>query len=124
MKALLLATSLAVAGLAPGAALTHDDHHGHRERYSHHDRGDHHDRRDRRDHRRDRDRHHGWKRQHYRRGERIEVVHVERHYYVDDYHHHRLRQPPRGHRWIRTDDGRYLLVAVATGIIADVLLHH
>ena len=58
------------------------------------------------------------------RGERIEVVHVERHYYVDDYEHYRLRRPPHGHRWIRTDDGKYLLVAVATGIIADILLHH
>ena len=36
----------------------------------------------------------------------------------------RLRQPPRGHHWIRDDRGNMLMVAVATGIIADLLLHH
>ena len=60
----------------------------------------------------------------YHRGERIEVVYLEPRYYVEDYHHYQLREPPRGHRWVRTDDGRYILVAVATGIIADILLHH
>ena len=32
--------------------------------------------------------------------------------------------PPPGHRWIRYPDGRYMLVAIATGIIADILLGH
>ena len=121
MKRLLLAASLALACLAAPAAFA-DDHHHHR--HGHHDH-DHDDDDDDRHHHHSREhRHHGWKRKHYRRGERIEVVHVERHYYVDDHEHYRLRPPPRGHRWIRTDDGRYLLVAVASGIIADVLLHH
>ncbi len=44
-------------------------------------------------------------------------------YYVDHHEHH-LSAPPRGHRWVRHPDGRYILVAVATGIIADILLHH
>ena len=35
-----------------------------------------------------------------------------------------LTAPPPGHRWVRYPDGRYLLVAVATGIIADILLGH
>jgi Ni/Co efflux regulator RcnB len=58
------------------------------------------------------------------RGERIEVVYLEPRYYVDDYEYYHLRQPPRGHRWVRDEDGRFILVAVATGIIADILLHH
>ena len=45
-------------------------------------------------------------------------------YVVNDYHRYDLRRPPRGHHWVRDDRGNYLLVAVATGIIADLLLHH
>ena len=45
-------------------------------------------------------------------------------YVVNDYQRYHLRQPPRGHRWVRDDRGNYLLVAIATGIIADLLLHH
>ena len=62
---------------------------------------------------------HGWARGvDYRRSYRGPV------YVVNDYHRYHLRQPPRGHRWIRDDRGNYLLVAIATGIIADLLLHH
>lgn len=66
--------------------------------------------------------HKGWHKN-YRKGEKIEVVYLEPHYYVD-YRHHHLSAPPAGHRWVRHPDGRYILVAVATGIIADILLHH
>lgn len=123
MKRLLLAASLAVACIASPVALADDDDdHRHRGHHYHHDD---HDDDDNRGHYRHHERKHkGWKRKHYRRGERIEVVYVEPRYYVDDYHHHRLRRPPHGHRWIRTDDGKFILVAVATGIIADILLHH
>jgi Ni/Co efflux regulator RcnB len=44
--------------------------------------------------------------------------------YVDDYRHYDLAPPPHGHRWVRSPDGRYILIAVASGIIADILLHH
>lgn len=63
--------------------------------------------------------HKGWHKD-YQRG----VVYVERRIYVDDYRHYDLAPPPPGHRWVRSDDGRYVLIAVATGIIADILLHH
>ena len=66
--------------------------------------------------------HKGWHKQ-YRRGEHIEREYIDSRYYVD-YHEHRLAPPPHGHRWVRHPDGRYILVAVATGIIADILLHH
>ena len=38
-----------------------------------------------------------------------------------DYRQYNLRQPPRGHEWRRSDD-RFVLVAVATGLIAAVIL--
>jgi len=125
MKRLLLAASLALLSLSSSTAFAYDDDHDHDRHGYHHDHDDDDDDDDRRHrHHGKKHKHKGWKRDHYRRGERIEIVHVERHYYVDDYEHYHLRQPPRGHRWIRTEDGRYLLVAVATGIIADILLHH
>lgn len=40
-------------------------------------------------------------------------------YVVRDYRHYHLRTPPRGQHWVRADD-RYLLVAIATGIIMDI----
>lgn len=43
-------------------------------------------------------------------------------YVVQDYRHYGLRNPPRGHHWRRSDAGEFLLVAVATGIIADIFL--
>lgn len=43
-------------------------------------------------------------------------------YVVNDYRGYGLRHPPRGYRWMRDDYGDYLLVAVATGLIADLIL--
>ncbi len=125
MKRLLLAVSLAVACIASPVALADDDDdHRHRGHHYHHDDHDDDDDRGHYRHHERKHKHKGWKRRHYRRGERIEVVYVEPRYYVDAYPHHRLRRPPHGHRWLRTDDGKFILVAVATGIIADILLHH
>lgn len=45
-------------------------------------------------------------------------------YVVNDYSRYRLRQPPYGHRWIRDDRGNLLMVAIATGIIADLVLRN
>lgn len=38
-----------------------------------------------------------------------------------DWRAHHLRQPPRGYEW-REVDGNYVLAAVATGIIASVII--
>jgi Ni/Co efflux regulator RcnB len=38
-----------------------------------------------------------------------------------DWHSHHLRQPPRGYEW-RQVDGNYVLAAVATGLIASVVI--
>jgi Ni/Co efflux regulator RcnB len=49
------------------------------------------------------------------------VVYWEPRYYVDDYRSYRLAPPPRGYRWVRPQDDRYLLVEIATGVISQVL---
>jgi Ni/Co efflux regulator RcnB len=38
-----------------------------------------------------------------------------------DYRAHHLRRPPRGYEW-RQVDGNYVLAAVATGLIASIIL--
>ena len=43
-------------------------------------------------------------------------------YVVNDYYGRGLRHPPRGHHWVRDDRGDMLLVAIATGLIVDMIL--
>lgn len=99
----------------------HDDHHDDR----HDDRRDWHD-----DHHRgppgppphvvDRRGPPPWAHHHWERGHRYDGRVIV----VDRWHDYRgLREPPRGYHWVRDDDdGQFLLVAVATGIIADIVL--
>ncbi|WMJ67799.1 RcnB family protein [Stenotrophomonas sp. 24(2023)] len=44
-------------------------------------------------------------------------------YVVNDYNYYHLSRPPYGHRWIRDDRGNLLLVAIASGIIADFVIN-
>ena len=44
-----------------------------------------------------------------------------RNYYVNDWSYYNLRAPTPGYRWVYGPDGRFLLVAGATGLIADVI---
>lgn len=44
-------------------------------------------------------------------------------YVVNDYSRYSVRRPPYGHHWIRDDRGNLLLVAIATGIIADFVIN-
>jgi len=81
-------------------------------------RGDH----DRRDHDRadsdrghDHGRHHDWK-----RGERIGP---SRYVVLYRYRDYGYQPPPRGHHYVQVD-GDVLLIAIASGIIADILLHN
>ena len=58
----------------------------------------------------------------YYQGDRFPAEYRNRHYVVNDWRGHRLRQPPRGYHWVQSGSD-YLLVAIATGIIADLLLN-
>lgn len=56
-----------------------------------------------------------------RRGQRIPSEYRSNQYVVSDWRSHHLSAPPRGQHWVQTGND-YVLVAVATGIIASVLL--
>jgi Ni/Co efflux regulator RcnB len=56
----------------------------------------------------------GWHRGGYYHGPR---------YVVRDYDRYHLRQPPRGYEWVQAN-GQFVLLAVTTGVIADILLNH
>ena len=58
---------------------------------------------------------------HWQRGQRLDARYRDNRYYVSDYRRHGLRAPPRGYRWQRVDDS-YILAAVATGLIASVII--
>ena len=54
----------------------------------------------------------------WRRGRYVPVPY--RHYYVQDWGYYGLRSPPPGYRWVYAD-GNFVLMALATGLIADVI---
>lgn len=56
------------------------------------------------------------------RGGRLPPEYRNRNYVVDDWRSHRLYAPPRGYQWVQAG-GDYVLVAIATGIIASILLN-
>ena len=56
------------------------------------------------------------------RGSYLPREYHTRHYVVDDWRGHRLYAPPSGYHWVQAPGGDYLLVAVATGLIASILL--
>jgi len=57
----------------------------------------------------------------FERGQRVPSMYMERRYYVEDYTTYNLAPPPRGYRWVRPDNGRYLLISTATGLISQIL---
>jgi Ni/Co efflux regulator RcnB len=59
----------------------------------------------------------------YYKGGRLPQNWRGREYVVDDWRGHHLNQPPRGYQWVQVG-GDYVMVAVATGIIASILLNH
>lgn len=56
----------------------------------------------------------------WRRGDRLGYYHNR--YEPVYYGQYRLRPPPRGYHWVRDDRGDFLLAAIATGIILEVIL--
>lgn len=118
------------------------------QRYDRHDRYDRNDRYDRHDRydgeRRDYSRHDGYERNDWRandyrtsaygayggqqryqmqRGERLSQYNRGDYYVVNDWRSRRLYEPQRGYQWVQSGND-YALVAIATGIIASVLLNH
>jgi Ni/Co efflux regulator RcnB len=61
---------------------------------------------------------HSW-----RRGDRLPSQYRSNQYVVDDWRGHHLRQPPRGYHWVQSG-GDYVLAAIATGVIADLIINH
>jgi len=59
----------------------------------------------------------------YYRGDRLPAEYRHRNYVVDDWRGHRLSAPPRGYHWVQSGND-YILVAIATGVIAQLLLGH
>ena len=59
----------------------------------------------------------------YHRGQRYPSEYRGHQYVVDDWRGHNLRQPPRGYHWVQSG-GDYLLVAITTGVILDLLLNN
>jgi len=57
----------------------------------------------------------------YYRGDRLPIEYRHRNYVVDDWRDHNLSAPPRGYHWVQSG-GDYILIAIATGIIAQLLL--
>jgi len=59
----------------------------------------------------------------YYRGQRYPSEYRGHQYVVEDWRGHHLRPPPRGYHWVQ-NGGDYLLVAIASGVILDLLLNH
>lgn len=57
----------------------------------------------------------------FHRGMRLPREYRNRQYVVDDWRDHHLSAPPRGYHWVQTGSD-YVLVAIATGVILQLLL--
>jgi len=57
----------------------------------------------------------------FRRGGRLPHELRERHYVVSDWRRHRLTAPPRGYHWVQVGPD-YVLAAIATGVITNLIL--
>lgn len=68
----------------------------------------------------DHGRNEGW----YKRGGHVPTEYRGGSYVVNDWRGQHLRQPPRGYHYVRSDNGDFLLVAITTGVIANILAHH
>ncbi len=56
----------------------------------------------------------------WRRGGRVPREYLGRNYVVNDWRMHQLRQPPRGYQWVGVG-GDFVLAAIATGVIAQII---
>ena len=141
MKTTLIASALmALSMAASGSAFAQRGDHGNdrndyrdRNAIAHQSQNDRHDSRrdDRHDSRHDKrhdkvykyhrdDTRGGGPRHDMRRGQRLSQEYRSNRYVVSDWRERRLNAPPRGHHWVRAGND-YVLAAIATGVIAQVL---
>jgi Ni/Co efflux regulator RcnB len=128
----LIALSMAASGSAFAQRNDHGNDHNGRNDQSYqrdnerkdsdrHDNGRYdNDRRDARQYHRD-DKRGGGPRHDLRRGQRLNQEYRGNRYVVSDWRARHLSAPPRGHQWVQAGND-YVLAAIATGIIAQVLL--
>lgn len=64
-----------------------------------------------------------WRGQDWHRGDRLPDEYRHRQYIVNDWRGHHLSAPPRGYHWVQHGND-YVLVAIASGVIANLLLNH
>jgi Ni/Co efflux regulator RcnB len=57
----------------------------------------------------------------WRRGGRVPNEYRGRNYVVNDYRAYQLQAPPRGYQWVGVG-GDYVLAAIATGLIAQIIV--
>ena len=57
----------------------------------------------------------------WRRGGRVPHEYRGRNYVVNDYRAYQLQAPPRGYQWVGVG-GDYVLAAIATGVIAQIIV--
>lgn len=114
LAGLLVAATLAVPVLA--TAQGRDDHHD--DRRSEQKQDDHRAEPAKAEHARGAGPDHNW-----HKGDRIPASYRDKRYEVSDWKARHLRQPPRGYHWVSVD-GDYVLAAVATGVIAELLLNN
>lgn len=57
----------------------------------------------------------------FHKGDRLPSEWRGRQHVVNDWHAHHLKRPPRGYHWVQTGTD-YVLVAIATGVIAQIIL--
>ena len=56
-----------------------------------------------------------------KRGEQLPPRYRTHHYVVENWRTHRLSEPPPGHQWVQAGSD-YALVAIATGVVQEVLV--
>ncbi|RYE00929.1 MAG: hypothetical protein EOP61_12675 [Sphingomonadales bacterium] len=61
-----------------------------------------------------------WKK--WRKGDRFDQRHARNYQQVDYRRYRGLKAPPRGYRWVRSDDDA-VLVAIGTGVIASIIVN-
>lgn len=129
-KKILVSSLIAAFMVCSTSAFAQDRHDRNDNRQQQHDqRGDHHD--DRRDdHARPNNGNNGnpharnrgvGPRHNLYKGNRLPAEYRNRKHVVNDWRARRLSAPPRGHQWVKVDND-YVLMAAATGLIAQIIL--